>query len=111
MKTITTPVLLSSKLRAAVNALSCTITFNTRVLNTHGSKVSKTSQNYTTNDMRVVIGANHNRRSALKRHGIPGWLFCAWAMDKPITKHWLPKVNSLAKELGVVSPIDNYEGA
>jgi len=108
MKTITTPVLLNSKLRDAVNALSRTIIFNTRVPNTHGSRVSKTSQNYTTNDMQVVIGS---RRSALKRHGIPGWLFCAWAMDKPITNHWLPKVKSLAKELGVGSPIDSYEEA
>jgi hypothetical protein len=50
-------------------------------------------------DFKITRG--HRRYNALKHSGVPGWLLCAWMMDKNITNYWKPNAEVLATYLGL----------
>lgn len=106
-----TTKLMSSALKSTTGSLSNKLYFDTYMKNLHGNKPNKdkTVKNYTNNHFRVVIGSGHRRQDILKRHNIPGYKVAMWQMDSPITPFWEPRVLSLAKELGVRTPLDVYE--
>jgi len=46
-------------------------------------------------------GFKHPKRIVLDAAGVPGWLVCAWCMDKPVSEYWKERVVKLGNALGI----------
>lgn len=95
-------VLMGQALKEAIQRLSQNrLAVDTKTVVKYGKYMDKKTKNYTINDMKMVIGAEGKRKTALTRCGLPGSKVCMWQMDSPITHYWQGRVDRLAKELGV----------
>lgn len=46
-----------------------------------------------------MTGIAQPKQKVLKLAKIPGWLMCAWCLDKPVTEYWKSKVVKLGNAL------------
>jgi hypothetical protein len=109
MKTSTTTttttasvVLMSQDLKTAILRLSANRAIvNTKIAMKYSKRHRDNPETYLWNDYKMVIGSGKQRKQALKACSIPGSKVSEWMMDQPITKYWQPKVERLAKALGL----------